>query len=54
VRIDAITIDLCIRFISGDWLLTIIAASDSRVIVWLGELLLGRWQRVRVGGQLSY
>ena len=26
---------------------------DSRVVVWIGEFLLGRTQRVRVGGQLS-
>jgi hypothetical protein len=32
-----------------------IAASgvDSRVVVWVREFLLGRTQRVRVGGQLS-
>ena len=36
-------------------LLTKIANSgvDSRVIVWIREFLLGRTQRVRVGGQLS-
>ena len=26
---------------------------DSRVVVWIREFLLGRTQRVRVGGQLS-
>ena len=26
---------------------------DSRVVVWIREFLLGRMQRVRVGGQLS-
>jgi len=26
---------------------------NSRVVVWIRELLLGRTQRVRVGGQLS-
>ena len=36
-------------------LLTIIANSgvDPRVVVWIREFLLGRTQRVRVGGQLS-
>ena len=36
-------------------LLTKIANSgvDSRVVVWIREFLLGRTQRVRVGGQLS-
>jgi hypothetical protein len=26
---------------------------DSRVVIWIGEFLLGRTQRARVGGQLS-
>jgi hypothetical protein len=35
-------------------LLTIAASGvDSRVVVWIREFLLGRTQRVRVGGQLS-
>jgi len=36
-------------------LLTKIANSgvDSRVVVWIREFLLGRTQRIRVGGQLS-
>ena len=36
-------------------MLTKIANSgvDSRVVVWIREFLLGRTQRVRVGGQLS-
>jgi hypothetical protein len=39
---------------SHDRLLTKIAASrvDSGVVVWIREFLLGRTQRVRVGGQL--
>jgi hypothetical protein len=38
-----------------DRLLTKIAASgvDSRVVIWVKEFLLGRKQRVQVGGQLS-
>jgi hypothetical protein len=42
-------------FSSHDQLFTKIAASgvDSRVVVWIKEFLLGRTQRVRVGGQLS-
>jgi hypothetical protein len=37
-----------------DRLLTKIVALvvDSRVVVWIREFLLGRTQRVRVGGQL--
>ena len=36
-------------------LLTKIANSgmDSKAVIWIRELLLGRMQRVRVGGQLS-
>jgi len=43
--------DLVLR----DRLLTKLAASgvDSKVVVWVRELLVGRTQRVRVGGQLS-
>ena len=38
-----------------DRLLTKLAASgvDSNVVVWVREFLVGRTQRVRVGGQLS-
>jgi hypothetical protein len=56
-RIDAIIIDFVKPFdlVSHDRLLTKIAASgvDSRAVVWIREFLLGRTQRVRVGGQLS-
>jgi hypothetical protein len=55
-RIDAIIIDFLKAFdlVPHDWLLTKAAASrvDSRVVVWIREFLLGRTQRVRVGGQL--
>ena len=30
-----------------------ISGVDSRVVAWIREFLLGRTQRVRVGGQLS-
>ena len=38
-----------------DRLLTKLAASgvDSRVVVWVREFLVGRTQRVTIGGQLS-
>ena len=38
-----------------DQLLTKLAVSDvdSRVVVWVRELLVGRTQRVRIGGQIS-
>jgi hypothetical protein len=38
-----------------DRLLTKIAASEvgSRVVIWIREFLLGRAQRVRVGGHMS-
>jgi len=38
-----------------DRLLTKLAASgvDSRVVVWVRKFLVGRTQRVRVGGRLS-
>jgi hypothetical protein len=56
-RIDAIIIDFSKAFdlVPYDRLLTKIAASvwDSRVATWIREFLLGRTQRVRVGGQLS-
>ena len=56
-RIDAIIIDFSKAFdlVPHGRLLTKIANSgvDSRVIVWIREFLLGRTQRVRVGGQLS-
>jgi hypothetical protein len=56
-RIDAIIIDFSKAFhlVSHGQLLTKIAKSgvDSRVVVWITEILLGRTQRVRVGGQLS-
>jgi hypothetical protein len=55
--LDAIIIDFSKAFdlIPHDRLLTKIAASgvDSRVVIWIREFLLGRTQRVRVGGQLS-
>jgi len=44
-----------LRFFPYDRLLTKIGASgvDLRVVVWVNEFLLGRPQRIRVGGQLS-
>jgi hypothetical protein len=41
--------------VSHDRLLMKLAASgvDSRIVVWVRELLVGRTQRVRVEGQLS-
>ena len=57
VGIDAIIIDFSKAFdlVLRDWLLTKLAASgvDPRVVVWVREFLVGRTQRVRVGGQLS-
>ena len=57
VRIDAIIIDFSKAFdlVPHGRLLTKIANSgvDSRVVVWIRESLLGRTQRVRVGGHLS-
>ena len=43
------------ELVSHGRLLTKIANSgvDSRVVVWIREFLLGRTQRVRVGGKLS-
>ena len=56
-RTDAIIIDFSKAFdiVPQSRLLTKIANSgvDSRVVVWIGEFLLGRTQRVRVGRQLS-
>jgi hypothetical protein len=56
-RTDNIIIDFSKAFdlVPHGRLLTKIANSgvDSRVVVWLREVLLGRTQRVRVGGQLS-
>ena len=55
--IDAIIIYFSKAFdlVPHDRLLTKLAASvvDSREVVWLRVLLVGRTQRVRVGGQLS-
>ena len=57
VSVDAIIIDFSEAFdlVPHDRLLTKLAASgvDSRVVVWAREFLVGRTQRVRVGGQLS-
>jgi hypothetical protein len=56
-RIDAVIIDLSKTFdlVPHGRLLTKFAKSgvDSRVAVWIREFLLGRTQRVRVGGHLS-
>jgi hypothetical protein len=56
-RADAIVTDFSNAFdlVPLDRLLTKVAASgvDSRVVVWIREFLLGRTQRVRVGGQLT-
>ena len=56
-KIDAIIIDFSKAFdlVPHGWLLTKNANSgvDSRVVVWIGEFLLGSTQRVRVGQQLS-
>ena len=56
-KIDAIIADFSKAFdlVPHGRLLTKIANSgvDSRVVVWIREFLLGRTQRVRVGGQLS-
>jgi len=57
VGIDAIIIDFPKAFdlVPHDRLLTKLAVSavDSRAVVWVREFLVGRTQRVRVGGQLS-
>jgi hypothetical protein len=56
-RTDATIIDFSKAFdlVPHGRLLTKIANSgvDSRVVVWVREFLLGRMQRVRVGGHLS-
>src|SRR5215469_9185024 len=56
-RIGAIIIDFSKAFdlVPHGRLLTKIAKTgvDSRVVVWIREFLLGRTQRVRVGGHLS-
>jgi len=56
-KIDAIIVDFSKSFglVPHGRFLTKIANSgvDSRVVVWIREFLLGRTQRVRVGGQLS-
>jgi hypothetical protein len=56
-KIDAIIVDFSKAFdlVPHGQLLTKIAnlGVDSRVVVWTREFLLGRTQRVRVGGQLS-
>jgi len=57
VGIDAIIIDFSKAFdlVPHDQLFMKLVASgvDSRVVVWVREFLVGRTQRVRVGGQLS-
>ena len=57
VGIDAIIIDFSKAFelVPHNRLLMKLAASgvDSRVVVWVTEFLVGRTQRIRVGGQLS-
>ena len=57
VGIDAFIIGFSKAFdlVPHKWLLTKLAASgvDWRVVVWVRELLVGRTQRVRVGGLLS-
>jgi len=57
VGIDAIIIDFSKAFdlIPHEGLLTKLSASgvDSRIVVYVREFLVGRTQRVRVGGQLS-
>jgi hypothetical protein len=53
----AIIVDFskAVDLVPHGWLLTKIANSgvDFRVVVWIRDFLLGRTQRVRVGGQLS-
>ena len=57
VGIDAIIIDFSKAFdlVPHDRLLTKLAASgvDSRAVVWVREFLVGRTQKVRLGGQIS-
>jgi retron-type reverse transcriptase len=56
-RVDAIIIDFSKAFdrVPHDRLLKKISDSgvDTRVVVWVREFLLGRSQRVRVGGKVS-
>ena len=56
-RVDAIVVDFSKAFdlVPHGRLLVKIAESgvDTRVVVWIREFLLGRTQRVRVGGELS-
>ena len=56
-KIDAIIIDFSKAFdlVPHGRLLTKIANTgvDSRVVAWIREFLLGRTQRVRVGGHMS-
>ena len=54
VRIDAIIIGF-FDLVPHNWLLMKLAASDvdSKVVVWVGEFIVGRTQRVTVEGQLS-
>jgi hypothetical protein len=56
-KIDAIIVDFSKAFdlVPHSQLLTKIPNSgvDSKVVIWIREFLLGRTQRVRVGGQLS-
>jgi hypothetical protein len=56
-KIDPIIVDFSNVFdlVPHGRLLTKIANSgvDSRVVVWIREFILGRTQRVRVGGKLS-
>ena len=58
LRTVAIIIDIskALDLVPHDRLVTNIAATgvDLRVVVWVQEFLLGRSQRVRVDGQLSY
>ena len=57
LQLDAIIVDFSKAFdlVPHGRLLTKTANSgvESRVVVWIREFLLGRTQRVRVGGQLS-
>jgi hypothetical protein len=57
VSVDAIIIDFSKAFdlVPHDRLLMKLAALgvDLRIVVWVRELLVGRTQRVRIGGQLS-
>ena len=52
--IDTIIIDFskAFDFVPHDWLLTKLAFSgvDSRVVVWVKKFLVGRSQKLRIGG----